>query len=1054
MKKYLIAIIIVLGALSSFAQQPVISSISTIRGFNGQRIEISGSGFSSNPANLIIRFGAMNGTILTSTDNFIEALVPIGTTLSSISITHKASNLTGNSGKDFYLTFSGETTDAISVATRTTFTSNKELFDLAIVDLDEDGMNDVVATKIDPTSTDIVIYRNTTVSNTISFAEQSQFIGNPTVNIGYGDIDGDGKVDLVLSRGGDTNRNQIYVLRNTSTVGNISFAAAKSYFLASGHLARKVLIRDLDLDGKPEVVVSNTFNNQISIYKNSSTPGSVNLSFTPTLLAIEGATTTNGLSIGDLDNDGRPDLVLTQFLDNDIYIVPNVSVDGNLIFGDQQQITLAGNLNNISVADLNFDGHLDILATMPVQTKLAILKNEGTGFSFTDAETLDTGLNCWGIGLGDYTGNGNADVVVTSSSGNTFAFFKNISTGGNIELTLTKTDIGQTLKTRNTAIGDLSGDAKPDLVFTTFSSTTSELLVIRNTTCVEPLLPEDDLSATICNGQPPYRFNVAPAEGTTFIWKKAGVEEKNSTDPFYDTDQAGSYTVTAVSESGSCSFESPPFELTINTGGIPSDPIASNQGIACIGGSTKLLSTDVGGSATYSWTGPNDFVASVREPELLNITAAMAGKYTVVAILGPCKSAESSTIVEVITPPDFTIVPSGPTEFCAGNTITLTVASEPGYSYTWEKDGAPFGGTTNTIDITETGDYQANISSVSCTLNSNLLTATTFQIPAPTFTTGTTLCIDKEVTFTNTTSLEAGQVPIYTWNFGDGTTSNEENPTHTFITAEDHSVTFTIDYEGQSCLGSNAQTVIIASPEALSIAPVAPTFIPFCVGENAQILAEGNFDSYVWNTAESTSSITVDTEGYYVVEGTSSSGCVTKDSIQVITNPLPIITASAKPDTVQLGQNSQLLAEGGLDYIWTPEEGLDDPTSDSPIATLTIAGSFMVTGTDENGCVGTAEVSIFVNDTGDKLPVTAAVAFSPNGDGIDDNWVVVGIENFPDCELVIFDRSGRIVFTKTGYNNDWNGIDEKGNQVPMGAYFYTISCPDAKTDSGSISIIR
>ena len=1058
MKKYFIAIIIILGALSSYAQQPVISSISTIRGFDGDRIEISGSGFSANPANLIIRFGAMNGTILTSTNNFIEALVPIGTTLSSISVTHKTSNLTGYSGKDFYLTFSGETTDAISVATRTTFSSNKELFDLVIVDLDEDGKNDVVATKIDPTSTDIVIYRNAIVSNNFtfdenSFEEQSQFIGNPTVNIGYGDIDGDGKVDLVLSRGGNSNRNQIYVLRNTSTVGTISFAAAKSYFLPSGHLAKKTFIRDLDLDGKPEVVVSNTFNNQISIFKNSSTPGSVNLSFTPTLLDINGATTTNGLSIGDLDSDGRPDLVLTQFLDNDIFIVPNVSVDGNLIFGDQHQITLPGNLNNISVADLNFDGHLDILATMPVQTKLAILKNEGTGFSFTDAETLDTGLNCWGIGLGDYTGNGNADVVVTSSSGNTFAFFKNISTGGNIELTLTKTDIGQTLKTRNAAIGDVNGDAKPDLVFTTFSSTTSELLVIRNTTCIEPLLAEDDLSASICNGQPPYRFNVAPAEGVTFIWKKSGAIEKNSLDPFYETDQAGSYTVTAVSESGSCTFESPPFSLTVNTGGLPNDPVASNGGIGCIGSDALLFSTDVSG-ATFSWTGPNGFTSPDQNPTLPNMTANMAGKYTVVALLGPCKSAESSTIVEVITPPDFTIVASGPTIFCAGNTITLTVAAEPGYSYAWEKDSAPFGGTTNTLDITEAGDYQAIVSSVSCILKSNLLTASTFPIPTPSFTTGLTLCIDKEVSFTNTTSIEAGQIPIYTWDFGDGTTSNEENPVHTFATAEAHSVTFIVDYEGQSCLGSTPQTVTIANPEAISIAPVEPTFIPFCIGENAQILANGNFVSYLWNTTETTSAITVETAGYYSVEATSSSGCVTKDSIEIITNALPIIIATANPDTVQLGQNSQLMAEGAFDYSWTPEEGLDDPSSDSPIATLTIASSFMVTGTDENGCVSTAEVSIFVNDTGDKLPVTAAVAFSPNGDGIDDTWVIAGIENFPDCELVIFDRSGRIVFTKMGYNNDWNGMDEQGNQLPVGAYFYTISCTDAKTDSGSVSIIR
>lgn len=636
---------IFLFAIGLFGQQPIISSVSHNQGFNGQLIEISGSGFSTNPAELIVRFGAMNGTIISSTNNFIEVAVPIGATLSSLAITNSISGLIGYSTVQFYSTFPGETTDSIPLATRTTFASNKELFDLVIVDLDEDGKNDVIATKIDPTSTDIVIYRNTTVSNTIAFAEQSQFIGNPTVNIGYGDIDGDGKVDLVISRGGDTNRNQIYVLRNTSTVGTISFAAAKSYFLASTHIAKKTLIRDLDLDGKPEVVVSNTFNNQISIFKNNSTPGSLSLSFTPTLLSIDGANTTNGLAIGDLNNDGKPDLVVSQYLDNDIYIVPNESVDGNLIFGTQQILSLAGNLNQVAVADLNLDEQLDLLVTMPIQTKLAVFKNEGTGFAFSEAKTLETGLNCWSIGLGDYTGNVNADIIVSSSSGNTFSFFKNVSTDGNIELTLTKTDIGQDFKTRNVVIGDLSGDAKPDIALTTFSSSTSELLVIRNTTCIEPQILNNNLSSQICNSTLPFVFKVMPAEGTTFIWKNAEVEVQNSSDSNFEAGQLGVYTVTSVSEGGSCIIESQKMAL--------------------------------------------------------------------------------------------------------------------------------------------------------------------YTVPKPSFIPGDSLFIGLEVKFSNTTDSIFGQSPIYNWDFGDGTTSTDKHPIHTFTEVKDYLITLLVIYGDVACSNSSSQLISI-----------------------------------------------------------------------------------------------------------------------------------------------------------------------------------------------------------------------------------------------------
>ena len=80
--------------------------------------------------------------------------------------------------------------------------------------------------------------------------------------------------------------------------------------------------------------------------------------------------------------------------------------------------------------------------------------------------------------------------------------------------------------------------------------------------------------------------------------------------------------------------------------------------------------------------------------------------------------------------------------------------------------------------------------------------------------------------------------------------------------------------------------------------------------------------------------------------------------------------------------------------------------------------------------------------------------FSPDNNGIDDEWVIGNIGSFPDCEVVIFSRNGKIVYQDTGYQTNFRGIDINGNDLPEGAYFYTISCPDGKTASGSVSIIR
>ena len=61
--------------------------------------------------------------------------------------------------------------------------------------------------------------------------------------------------------------------------------------------------------------------------------------------------------------------------------------------------------------------------------------------------------------------------------------------------------------------------------------------------------------------------------------------------------------------------------------------------------------------------------------------------------------------------------------------------------------------------------------------------------------------------------------------------------------------------------------------------------------------------------------------------------------------------------------------------------------------------------------------------------VEAANFFSPNGDMINDYWIVKDPELYENCEFVIYDASGLKVVEQTGYNNDWDGR-YKGNELP------------------------
>jgi len=80
--------------------------------------------------------------------------------------------------------------------------------------------------------------------------------------------------------------------------------------------------------------------------------------------------------------------------------------------------------------------------------------------------------------------------------------------------------------------------------------------------------------------------------------------------------------------------------------------------------------------------------------------------------------------------------------------------------------------------------------------------------------------------------------------------------------------------------------------------------------------------------------------------------------------------------------------------------------------------------------------------------------FSPNGDGINDVWVITGLDPYPLCTVDIYTRYGQPVFSSTGYNKPWNG-SFNGKPLPIGTYYYVITLTkQMKRMSGSVTVLR
>ena len=162
---------------------------------------------------------------------------------------------------------------------------------------------------------------------------------------------------------------------------------------------------------------------------------------------------------------------------------------------------------------------------------------------------------------------------------------------------------------------------------------------------------------------------------------------------------------------------------------------------------------------------------------------------------------------------------------------------------------------------------------------------------------------------------------------------------------------------------------------------------------------------------------------------------------------------NAGPDE-QIALGDAVILQGSTTapiYTWSPDFLLTDNSILNPVANPTETTTYTLSAT-ENGCTLFDDVTIFI-----QQELVIPTTFSPNNDGINDVFEITGIENYPNCLLVIYDRWGQEVFQKTGYSYSkaWKGeVHEK--ELASSVYFYVLELrdKDKQIKKGSITLIH
>jgi len=279
--------------------------------------------------------------------------------------------------------------------------------------------------------------------------------------------------------------------------------------------------------------------------------------------------------------------------------------------------------------------------------------------------------------------------------------------------------------------------------------------------------------------------------------------------------------------------------------------------------------------------------------------------------------------------------------------------------------------------------------------------------------------------------------------------------------------------------GTNQNPVANAGQDIAIIAPDASVTITGFGSDS-----DGTIDNYTWSfingpsapiiTGENTRNLMVSELiiGVYVFEltVTDDGGAEDSDEMQVFVNPKddelitdpPIADAgedvtTTLPSTITLTGTAQ--SENIIEKIsWRQMAGptltnLPADTSQVVLDGLQV-GSYVLEFyvEDINGLSDTDEVAVKVRD--DLAANDFPKVFTPNGDGINDFWVVEDLEKIEDCSLTIYDKYGKAVFEANPYDNTWSGSSTSGRTQVSEAYFYVFKCPGAENFSGGVRIMR
>ncbi len=592
--------------------------------------------------------------------------------------------------------------------------------------------------------------------------------------------------------------------------------------------------------------------------------------------------------------------------------------------------------------------------------------------------------------------------------------------------------------------------------------TTRKELHIRVGNC-NPLQALLNPRPTTCDGFTVNFQNDAPGNppGTEYLWtfgepSTGNLDTSDLATPSHTYTSAGTFTVKLrVSLSGGLCADSAEFDIDVFPGFFPGFTSAGNCFLNPFQ-FTDTTRTNYGFVDTWSWNfGDPTTLADTSHLQNPQWTYATPGPKTVTLTVTNSKGCVNTvqTIINVLDKPVITLGFTD-TLICLNDAITLNANGTGVFSWTPPINIINANTATPTVNPTSDTWYFVNLNDSGCqnrdSVHIRVVSAVSLLARAD-----TTICLGDPVQLNAT-----GNGLLFQWT--PAGTLNNPNIVNPIATPTAASTTYQVTATVGSCSATDDVSIFTVPYPVANAGPDQT----ICYNTSTLLSGSHNGNSFSWSPTSYLSNpailnpvVTPPRTVTYVLTVFDNQGCPKpgRDTIVVTVNPR--VRAYAGRDTsVIVGQPLQLFATGGVSYSWTPATGLNNPNIQNPVGTYSAnidTIMYKVVVRDNIGCADSSYVIVRVFQTAPSIFVPTA--FTPNGDGLNDQArpICVGIRKIN--YFSIYNRWGELVFTTTENEKGWDGRIN-GVLQSTNVFVWIVSAEDylggKYFDKGTVTLIR